>query len=105
MNICRTKGTQRIKGAIFNSASILGGGQGVGEAGAEAVIPIQHKRYMVPFANAVAQHMNSLDQKSGNETTIENTFVMNGITIREESDIKEVARELYDLQKRKNRSR
>ncbi|MGG3561648.1 phage tail tape measure protein [Neobacillus rhizosphaerae] len=45
------------KGAIFNGATLLGGGQGVGEAGAEAVIPIQHKRYMAPFARAVADNL------------------------------------------------
>src|SRR5699024_10416009 len=46
------------KGNIFTGASLLGGGQGVGEAGAEAVLPIQHKRYMKPFSSSIASHLN-----------------------------------------------
>jgi TP901 family phage tail tape measure protein len=58
------------KGGIFNGASLLGGGQGVGEKGAEAVLPIQHKRYMAPFASAVADH---LPQRENNgDVTVEN---------------------------------
>jgi TP901 family phage tail tape measure protein len=58
------------KGGIFNGASILGGGQGVGEAGAEAVLPIQHKRYMKPFASAVADHLPQRDDSG--TVTVEN---------------------------------
>lgn len=60
------------KGGIFNGASLLGGGQGVGEAGAEAVLPIQHKRYMRPFASAVAEHLDS-GSSDGGETVVHNT--------------------------------
>lgn len=44
------------KGGIFNRATLLGGGQGVGEAGLEAALPLQG-RYMRPFAHAVASQM------------------------------------------------
>jgi TP901 family phage tail tape measure protein len=62
------------KGAIFNQASILGGGQGVGERGAEAVIPIQHKRYMAPFARAVAENMDSMKKSSDGTVVVENVI-------------------------------
>lgn len=90
------------KGGIFNGASILGGGQGVGEKGAEAVLPIQHKRYMRPFANAVAAHMDSM--KSDRETKVENNFNIASLVVREEADVQRIARELHSMQKRTNRS-
>lgn len=90
------------KGAIFNGATLLGGGQGVGEAGAEAVLPIQHKRYMAPFARAVAENMDTLNGKNKGEGDVYNTFNINA-TIREEADIKKLAHELDNLQKRSNR--
>jgi TP901 family phage tail tape measure protein len=58
------------KGGIFNGATLLGGNQGVGEKGAEAVLPIQHKRYMAPFASAIADQ---LPQRQGDgDVTVEN---------------------------------
>lgn len=70
------------KGNIFNGASILGGGQGVGEAGAEAVLPIQHKRYMQPFARAIASNMNDMkgnnDQKVVVENVVHTTIELDG---------------------------
>ena len=90
------------KGGIYNGASILGGGQGVGEAGAEAVVPIQHKRYMAPFAGAIADHLNKY---SGGETdgTIVNNFNFESLVVREEADIKKIAEELNRVQEQKKR--
>jgi TP901 family phage tail tape measure protein len=88
------------KGGIFDGASILGGGQGVGEAGAEAVLPIQHKRYMAPFAGAIADHLDNGMQSGGQVT---NQFTVQAV-IREEADIERVARKLYELQTRSNRT-
>lgn len=45
-------------GAIFAGPSLIG----VGEAGAEAVLPIQNKRYMAPFADAIAERINPSGQ-------------------------------------------
>ncbi|MEH7116912.1 phage tail tape measure protein [Neobacillus vireti] len=89
------------KGAIFNGATILGGGQGVGEAGAEAVLPIQHKRYMAPFAKAVAENMDSFAGKG--ESKVENHFNIAQLVVREEADIDRIAQKLYEKQKRNNR--
>ncbi|WP_195536197.1 phage tail tape measure protein [Bacillus paralicheniformis] len=88
------------KGGIFNGASLLGGGQGVGEAGAEAVLPIQHKRYMRPFANAVASQ---LPTGEGNEPTV----VENHVTTVIELDGQEVGRkvEKYVSQQQMNRQK
>lgn len=92
------------KGGIFNGASILGGGQGVGEAGAEAVLPIQHKRYMKPFSNAVASHLAKVDDGSG-EGGVTNHIEVSQLVVREEADVKRIAQELYDLQRRGNRGK
>lgn len=89
------------KGNIFNGASVLGGGQGVGEKGAEAVIPIQHKRYMAPFAKAIADHLDSSTSNGGQAIT--NNFKFDQIIVREEADIERIAELLYQKQKRTNR--
>jgi TP901 family phage tail tape measure protein len=73
------------KGGIFNGATLLGGGQGVGEAGAEAVLPIQHKRYMKPFASAVADQL----PRNNDDKVVE---VHNTTTTIVELDGKEVGR-------------
>jgi len=83
------------KGAIFNGASILGGGQGVGEAGAEAVMPIQHKRYMRPFSNAVASDLAKMNR--GNEVSTGNKYEVifnQPVVIREDADIQRIVDEM-----------
>jgi TP901 family phage tail tape measure protein len=95
------------KGGIWNSATVLGGGQGVAEKGAEAVLPIQHKRYMKPFASAVAAHMDTLGGGSNNEPqVIENhvhtTIELDGEVVGRKVE-KYVSRSQLDRQKRTNR--
>lgn len=41
------------KGGIFDGASLIG----VGEKGAEAVVPLTNQRYLQPFADAIAENM------------------------------------------------
>lgn len=48
-------------GNVFTGASLLGGNQLVGEAGAEIVMPISRKRYMKPYANMVADLLGNND--------------------------------------------
>ncbi|WP_181349363.1 phage tail tape measure protein [Thalassobacillus sp. CUG 92003] len=91
------------KGAIFNGASVLGGGQGVGEAGAEAVLPIQHKRYMKPFASAVADNMESMKEQGEGKVEQNFHFAEGAFVVREEADIDRIARKLLAKQKRTNR--
>ncbi|UKL30012.1 tail tape measure protein [Bacillus phage PK2] len=90
------------KGAIFNGATVLGGGQGVGEAGAEAVLPIQHKRYMRPFASAVADQLPQRDNDG--TVTVENivhtTIELDGEVVGRKVE-KYVSREQMNRQKRK----
>ncbi|WP_242278587.1 hypothetical protein [Bacillus cereus group sp. BfR-BA-01313] len=96
------------KGNIFNGASILGGGQGVGEAGAEAVMPIQHKRYMKPFSNAVAQHLASMGGANlGNQNTGGNQYTVQfnePVVIREDADIQRIVDEMERRRKISERS-
>lgn len=97
------------KGGIFNGASILGGNQGVGEAGAEAVLPMEHKRYMKPFAGAVASHLSSMmggnaSEKSagGNQYTIQ---FNEPVVIREDADIQRIVDELEKRRKISERAK
>ena len=87
------------KGGFFNSANVIG----VGEAGREAVLPLENKRNMKPYAQAVASLMN--DFTGGNSgTVINNTFNVQA-TVREESDIDKIAEKLERLQRREERKR
>lgn len=84
-------------GGIATGPSVVG----IGEAGAEAVVPLSGHR-MKPFADAVASMMPNQSNESGNKETIitGNTFV-----VREEADIKKVAQELFKLENRERRAR
>lgn len=87
------------KGGFFDGATMIG----VGEAGKEAVLPLENKRNMKPYAEAVASLMNDLsNEPKGN---IYNNFNVSQLVVREEADIKKVAEELYTLQRREQRKR
>ena len=87
------------KGGFFNSANVIG----VGEAGREAVLPLENKRNMKPYAQAVASLMNDFTG-GGSGTVINNTFNVQA-TVREESDIDKIAEKLERLQRREERKR
>ena len=89
------------KGGIFNGASMLGGNNVVGEAGSEVVMPVQHKRYMQPFAEAVADNMEEMSNGGGGNVT--NNIEVAELVVREEADIERVAQRLYELQQRGKR--
>lgn len=76
-------------GGIFNGASVIG----VGEAGAEAVVPLQGHR-MRPFAQEVASEMP--DNGGGSGVTIN----VAELHVREEADIDRVAQKLHEKQQR-----
>ena len=87
------------KGGFFDGATMIG----VGEAGKEAVLPLENKRNMKPYAEAVASLMNDLsNEPKGN---VYNNFNISQLVVREEADIKKVAEELYTLQRREQRRR
>ena len=68
----------------------------VGEAGAEAIIPLTNKRYVAPFAQTVADFIN----EDRGVTITGNTFI-----VRKESDIASIGRELNRETERKRRAR
>lgn len=69
----------------------------VGEAGAEAVIPLTNQRYVAPFAKAVASFIN---QPTGGGVTITgNTFV-----VRRDSDIAAIGRAINQEAERRRRA-
>lgn len=92
------------KGAIFNQATVLGGGQGVGEAGAEAVLPVEHKRYMQPFASAIASNLNDNKDNTA-KGNVSNTFNISSLVVREEADVERIAKELEKIQRKEQRAK
>ncbi len=87
-------------GGYFDDASVVG----VGEAGKEAVLPLENKKNMKPFAQAVA---NLMDNFSGGSSSgeIVNNINISSLVVREEADIQRIAEELQTLQRRENRRR
>lgn len=73
------------RGGIVDGAQLIG----VGESGREGILPLENKRYMRPFAQAVAANMPQ--GGSGVEVT-GNTFV-----VREEADINRIAEQLNEM--------
>ena len=86
------------KGGFFNSANVIG----VGEAGREAVLPLENKRNMKPYAQAVASLMN--DFVGGGSGTYNINITQNN-TINSELDIKKVSQELARETERECRRR
>ena len=88
-------------GALLNRPTMMGfTGDTMnigGEAGAEGLMPLEGK-HMMPFADAVASRL-------GRSQEINNTFNIAKLVVREESDIKKIARELQKLQEARNRGR
>ena len=86
------------KGGFFNSANVIG----VGEAGREAVLPLENKRNMKPYAQAVASLMN--DFTGGGSGTYNINITQNN-TINSELDIKKISQELAREAERECRKR
>ena len=87
------------KGGFFDGATMIG----VGEAGKEAVLPLENKRNMKPYAQAVASLLDDFNaEPKGN---VYNNFNVSQLVVREEADIKKIAEELYTLQRREQRKR
>ena len=61
----------------------------IGEAGAEAVIPLQHRQYMEPFAAAIASDLGKYDWGGG---TVYNVY-MDGIRYNDDQDMREITRD------------
>jgi phage-related protein len=64
------------KGGWFDGAQLLG----AGEAGREALIPTENKRYMAPFSQAIAENLNELkgDKAVGQALTLSVPLIVNG---------------------------
>lgn len=69
-----------------------------GESGAEAIIPLTNKRYVQPFAQAVADNINL--PNSGGVVVTGNTFV-----VRKESDIPAIGRAINQEAERRRRAK
>lgn len=84
------------KGGIFSNANVIG----VGERGAEAVVPLNNKTKVRPFAQAITAEMGATGGAGGGLT-----INVGELVVREEADIRKVAQELYRLQQYKSRGR
>ncbi|ELU5588603.1 hypothetical protein SCB17_003126 [Clostridium perfringens] len=88
-------------GGIATAPSVVG----IGEAGAEAILPLSNKHRMKPFANAVADYMPDKGSGAGSGSDNGVNIQIGSLVVREEADITRIAEELYRLQKRENRGR
>lgn len=88
-------------GGIATAPSVVG----IGEAGAEAILPLSNKHRMKPFANAVADYMPDKSSNGGSGSDSGVNIQIGSLVVREEADITRIAEELYRLQKRENRGR
>ena len=85
------------KGGFFDNASMIG----VGEAGKEAVLPLENKRNMKPYAAAVASLMN--DMRESNEQGCVINMNLSDIVIRDDRDISKLAEQLQKYIDRERR--
>jgi phage-related minor tail protein len=94
-------------GGIFTGPSVIG----VGETGSEAVIPIDKLDELIARALSkvgLALHINQSDMDVNKlnpdaESHIENHFNIASMNVRNDKDIKSIARELYLLQRTSDR--
>ena len=75
---------------------------GVGEAGKEAVLPLENKRNMKPYAQAVASLMEDMTAGAGGTYNIN---ITQNNTINNDLDIKRVSEELAKQSERELRRR
>lgn len=82
------------KGGIVDGASMIG----VGEAGSEAILPIENRRRMKPYANMVAGLLSSyLDKDNRDRGDGDINIIIQSAAIREEADITKIAKQLKRL--------
>ena len=87
------------KGGIFSNANVIG----VGERGDEAVVPLNNKTKVRPFAQAITAEMGATGGAGGVGGGL--TINVGELVVREEADVRKVAQELYRLQQYKSRGR
>ena len=85
------------KGGFFDGASVIG----VGEAGREAVLPLENKRNMKPFANAVSDNLRN-DRGIGSAQAV-TINITNNNTINNDMDIRRVSEQLTAYTEREMR--
>lgn len=91
------------KGALFKKAGMVGN-QVMGEKGREVAMPVQNRRYMKPFSNAVGEHLREDMPRSGGSVNHTEIKVAQ-LVVREEADLQRVAKELDRIQRQQTRAR
>lgn len=90
-------------GGVFSGATLLGGGNVVGEAGTEAVLPLT-KDVLGDIGAGIANSMpDGLEGGAGGENIVQNFYV--NATIREEADIEKISKKLMADIKKDRRGR
>src|SRR5699024_1170237 len=84
------------KPTIFNTANA--GLQGVGEAGAEAIIPLK-SNVLGLIGDAIAKNMSKEETETSTVIHVEN------MNVRDEYDIQRIAKELDDLANKRGRQK
>lgn len=89
-------------GGILNQPTLTGVGW-VGEAGAEAIIPLSNARYVAPFARAVAQQMQAISNSSNSKSV---QIVLNGAVLNDDAAMQDAALTLLEqIQRKAGRNR
>lgn len=91
------------KGALFKKAGMVGN-QVMGEKGREVAMPVQNRRYMKPFSNAVGEQLrDDMPKSSGSVNHTEINVAQ--LVVREEADLQRIAKELDRIQRQQTRAR
>lgn len=92
-------------GGIFKGSkdgTVVGLGENHGD---EAIVPLSNKTRMKPFANAVASMMPRKDDSGASDKNGDTIITGNTFVVREEADIKKIAKELKILDDKESRAR
>lgn len=87
-------------GFIANRTTLLGDRDIVGEAGAEAVIPLTNRKYVSPFADTVAERMLDRMGSMEQQPTVSNTYVIDGLTVAPDSALAKAMDSTFDEARR-----
>jgi SLT domain-containing protein/phage-related protein len=94
------RGVGYAKGGVFKGTQVGSLVHMAENGGDEAIVPLSRKRYMAPFASAIAEH---LDTSGGGQTVYQNNITLNA-TIREDADVDKIAKAIVREQTKQNRA-
>jgi SLT domain-containing protein len=95
------RGVGYAKGGVFKGTQTGSLVHMAEKGGDEAIVPLSRKRYMAPFASAIADHLDS--SGGGGSTVYQNNITLNA-TIREDADVDKIAKAIVREQTKLDRA-